>query len=178
YPIDDKYHTEKYPIDDKYHTEKYPIDDKYPTDRYPTDKYPTETYHTKYPTETYHTKYPTETYHAGYPTKTHDRGKWHTAKPEPAPVCRTCNPVSGENHCDPSTSCINTGKRFHCACRAGFKASKDNNNIHKQFRLPFKNFEFLVFTPEYTECNIPCNNNMKPANDLCHEVPLYEHCKA
>ncbi|KAG5301184.1 yeast-phase specific protein yps-3 [Histoplasma ohiense] len=99
-------------------------------------------------------------------------------KPKPAPFCGTCNPISGKNHCDITTSCINTGKRFHCACRAGFKASKDNYDIYKQFRLPFKNFEFLVFTPEYTECDILCDDNTKPANELCQEVPLYKHCEA
>nr|AAA33384.1 yps-3 [Histoplasma capsulatum] len=98
-------------------------------------------------------------------------------KPKPAPFCGTCNPISGKNHCDITTSCINTGKRFHCACRAGFKASKDNYDIYKQFRLPFKNFEFLVFTPEYTECDILCDDNTKPANELCQEVPLYKHCE-
>ncbi|KAK2782284.1 hypothetical protein FQN52_007004 [Onygenales sp. PD_12] len=95
----------------------------------------------------------------------------------PHPVCGTCNPLSGENYCDVTTSCINTGKRFHCACRAGYKATKDDHDIKKQFRLPFKNFEFLVFTPEHTECNVLCHDNTQPANKLCQEVPLMEHCE-
>ncbi|EGC43996.1 conserved hypothetical protein [Histoplasma capsulatum var. duboisii H88] len=187
YPTDkyptDKYPTDKYPTDkyptDKYPTDKYPTDkyptDKYPTDKYPTDKYPTDKYPTdKYPTDKYPTdKYPVDDKHPIDKYPTHKK-----PKPQPAPVCGTCNPISGQNHCDITTSCINTGKRFHCACRAGYKASKDNDNINKQFRLPFKNFEYLVFTPESTECKILCDDNTKPANELCQEVPLYQQCEA
>jgi hypothetical protein len=99
-----------------------------------------------------------------------------TATPPPPPTCGTCNPVSGENHCDVTTSCINTGTRFHCACRAGYKASTNNNDITKQFRLPMKNYEFLVFTPESTECNTLCNEWFLPPPKLCSEVPLYDKC--
>ncbi|THC98440.1 hypothetical protein EYZ11_002099 [Aspergillus tanneri] len=68
----------------------------------------------------------------------------------PAPTCGTCNPLSGQNNCDITTSCINTGTRFHCACRAGYKASEDNNDITKQYRLNVPNYRFLVFTTEST----------------------------
>ena len=92
------------------------------------------------------------------------------------PTCKTCNPISGQNHCDVTTSCINTGTRFHCACRAGYKASTDNDDITKQFRLPMKNYEFLVFTPESTECNTLCNEWFLPPPHLCSEVPLRTQC--
>ncbi|KFY80764.1 hypothetical protein V501_05838 [Pseudogymnoascus sp. VKM F-4519 (FW-2642)] len=89
------------------------------------------------------------------------------------PVCGTCNPVSGLNHCDPTTSCINTGAHFHCACRAGYKASKENNNVNKQFRLTMPNYGFLVFTPENTVCNTLCDNPYGGVGTLCTEVPTY-----
>ncbi|KAL4914712.1 hypothetical protein BDW62DRAFT_204339 [Aspergillus aurantiobrunneus] len=100
-----------------------------------------------------------------------------SANPTPAPKCGTCNPLSGENGCDITTSCINTGTRFHCACRAGYKASKKNGDISKQFRLPVKNYEFLVFTPEYTECNTLCDNPYGASPDLCAEVPIQDKCE-
>ena len=96
--------------------------------------------------------------------------------PPPPPKCGTCNPVSGENHCDITTSCINTGSRFHCACRAGYKASQHNNDVTKQFRLNMKDYEFLVFTPESTSCNTLCDNPYGFGPDLCSEVPVYDHC--
>ncbi|EEP82865.1 hypothetical protein UREG_07730 [Uncinocarpus reesii 1704] len=76
------------------------------------------------------------------------------------PICPTCNPISGQNNCDPTTSCISTGKNFHCACRAGYKAFAGNDA--RQFRLPFKNYEFLVFTHEKTECNVLCKDYTQP----------------
>ncbi|KAK2755506.1 hypothetical protein FQN54_006446 [Arachnomyces sp. PD_36] len=93
-------------------------------------------------------------------------------------VCGTCNPISGQNNCDITTSCINTGKEFHCACRAGYKASKDNNDITKQFRLNFPHYEFLVFTPEHTVCDTLCDNHDGAGPDLCAEVPIYDKCTA
>ncbi|KAL4880809.1 hypothetical protein BJY04DRAFT_190855 [Aspergillus karnatakaensis] len=98
------------------------------------------------------------------------------AKPTPPPKCGTCNPLSGVNGCSITTSCINTGTRFHCACRAGYKASKNNNDVTKQFRLPMKDYEFLVFTPEYTECNTLCDNPYGMSGSLCREVPKYDQC--
>jgi hypothetical protein len=92
------------------------------------------------------------------------------------PKCGTCNPLSGQNHCDITTSCINTGTRFHCACRAGYKASKDNHDVSKQFRLNMPNYQFLVFTPESTECNTLCDNPYGFGPDLCAEVPIYDKC--
>ncbi|KAJ5112421.1 hypothetical protein N7532_000466 [Penicillium argentinense] len=98
------------------------------------------------------------------------------ANPSPPPKCGTCNPLSGQNSCDITTSCINTGKTFHCACRAGYKASKRNNDIYSQFRLPMPNYEFLVFVPENTVCNTLCDNPYSAPADLCKEVRLYDKC--
>lgn len=97
--------------------------------------------------------------------------------PPPPPTCGTCNPLSGQNNCDITTSCINTGTRFHCACRAGYKASKNNNDIKKQFRLNVPNYQFLVFTPESTECNTLCDNPYGAGPNLCSEVPIRNRCK-
>ena len=105
-----------------------------------------------------------------------------TALPNPGhpeyPVCGTCNPISGQNHCDITTSCIDTGGEFHCACRAGYKASKDNKDVSEQFRLNFPHYEFLVFTPENTVCNTLCKNHYGAGPDLCAEVPIYDECTA
>lgn len=97
------------------------------------------------------------------------------ANPTP-PKCGTCNPLSGQNSCDITTSCINTGTTFHCACRAGYKASKNNWNIHQQFRLPMPNYEFLVFVPENTVCDTLCDDPYAAASDLCKEVHLFQKC--
>ncbi|PWY74588.1 hypothetical protein BO94DRAFT_474580 [Aspergillus sclerotioniger CBS 115572] len=97
------------------------------------------------------------------------------ANPTPA-TCGTCNPLSGENHCDVTTSCINTGARFHCACRAGYKASYNNYDITQQFRLNVPGYQFLVFTPEYTQCNTLCDNPYGASPQLCSEVKLYDQC--
>ncbi|KAA8650532.1 putative adhesin [Aspergillus tanneri] len=94
----------------------------------------------------------------------------------PAPTCGTCNPLSGQNNCDITTSCINTGTRFHCACRAGYKASEDNNDITKQYRLNVPNYRFLVFTTESTRCDTLCDNPYGASPDLCAEVPIRNHC--
>ncbi|KAL4807175.1 hypothetical protein BDV18DRAFT_159394 [Aspergillus unguis] len=91
--------------------------------------------------------------------------------------CGTCNPVSGENHCDATTSCINTGSRFHCACRAGYKATEHNHDISKQFRLNVPDYEFLVFTPEWTTCDTLCDNPYGASKELCAEVPVVEKCE-
>ncbi|KAL4910427.1 hypothetical protein BDW74DRAFT_173883 [Aspergillus multicolor] len=99
-----------------------------------------------------------------------------TPAPAPAPKCGTCNPISGVNGCDITTSCINTGTRFHCACRAGYKASKNNKDVTKQFRLAMPNYEFLVFTPEYTKCDTLCDNPYGYSGNLCKEVPVYDKC--
>ena len=99
------------------------------------------------------------------------------AKPAPPPTCGTCNPVSGQNSCDITTSCINTGSTFHCACRAGYKASQQNNNIKSQFRLNMPNYEFLVFVPENTACDTLCNDPYSGVATLCNEVPIYDKCK-
>ncbi|KAJ5113206.1 adhesin [Penicillium angulare] len=98
------------------------------------------------------------------------------AKPAP-PTCGTCNPVSGQNSCDITTSCINTGTSFHCACRAGYKASSHNNDIHEQFRLNMPDYKFLVFVPENTACDTLCDNPFGAPNTICQEVPTYSKCK-
>ncbi|KAL1847440.1 hypothetical protein Plec18167_005170 [Paecilomyces lecythidis] len=92
------------------------------------------------------------------------------------PYCGTCNPLSGQNSCDVTTSCINTGERFHCACRAGYKASTDNNDVSKQFRLNVPNYEFLVFTPGNTACDTLCDNPYGASAELCAEVPIQDKC--
>lgn len=97
------------------------------------------------------------------------------ANPTP-PKCGTCNPLSGQNSCDVTTSCINTGSTFHCACRAGYKASQANNDVHQQFRLPMPNYQFLVFVPEDTVCNTLCDDPYSAPADLCKEVHLYNKC--
>ncbi|PLB48073.1 adhesin [Aspergillus steynii IBT 23096] len=99
-----------------------------------------------------------------------------TTKFKIPPTCGTCNPISGQNSCDITTSCINTGTRFHCACRAGYKASRNNNDIRKQFRLNVPNYQFLVFTPESTECNTLCDNHNGAGPNLCAEVPIRNQC--
>ena len=98
------------------------------------------------------------------------------AGPTP-PKCGTCNPVSGQNSCDQTTSCINTGSTFHCACRAGYKASEANDDINQQFRLPMTNYEFLVFVPENTVCDTLCDDPTAAASELCQEVHLYDRCQ-
>lgn len=100
------------------------------------------------------------------------------ANPTPKPPCGTCNPVSGENRCDITTSCINTGTSYHCACRAGYKASQANGDVTKQFRLAMPNYEFLVFVPENTSCNTLCNDLTAPPGSLCNEIPVYDQCPA
>jgi len=92
-------------------------------------------------------------------------------------VCGTCNPISGQNFCDITTSCISTGTEFHCACRAGYKASEDNGNVSEQFRLEMPNYEFLVFVPEYTSCNTLCDNTDGFNPQLCAEVPIEPTCQ-
>ncbi|KAJ9195648.1 hypothetical protein DTO164E3_6724 [Paecilomyces variotii] len=92
------------------------------------------------------------------------------------PYCGTCNPLSGQNSCDVTTSCINTGSLFHCACRAGYKASTDNDDYSKQFRLNVPNYQYLVFTPENTACDTLCDNPYGASAELCAEVPIQDKC--
>ena len=95
----------------------------------------------------------------------------------PPPQCGTCNPLSGQNTCHFSTSCISTGKTFHCACRAGYKVNGARpGDISRHFRLPFKDYEFLVFADPGEECNEMCDDWMLPPPKLCSEVKLQKHC--
>jgi hypothetical protein len=96
--------------------------------------------------------------------------------PEKRDACGTCNPVSGLNYCDSSTSCISTGSEYHCACRAGYKASSDNDDVHKQFRLNIPNYEFLVFVPVNTPCDLLCDNPFGGPGTLCTEVEEHKEC--
>ncbi|KAJ5473897.1 hypothetical protein N7475_003463 [Penicillium sp. IBT 31633x] len=80
------------------------------------------------------------------------------------------------NSCDITTSCINTGHTFHCACRAGYKASHRNQDLNSQFRLPMPNYEFLVFVPENTACNTLCDDPFAAPSGLCKEVKLQDKC--
>ena len=98
---------------------------------------------------------------------------------DPAPTCGTCNPLSGSNNCDITTSCINTGEHFHCACRAGYKASADQegeNDHPTQFRLQMPHYEFLVFVPENTACGTLCEDPFAGPAEVCREVPVFEGC--
>jgi hypothetical protein len=93
-----------------------------------------------------------------------------------SPPCGTCNPISGLNKCDITTSCISTGAKFHCACAAGFKAAASDTDISKHFRLPWDNYRHLVFVPENTPCNVLCNNHAGISDQLCAEVKLQDMC--
>ncbi|WEW56294.1 hypothetical protein PRK78_001737 [Emydomyces testavorans] len=104
---------------------------------------------------------------------------WKAVKfcpPKEKEECGTCNPIAGLNKCDISTSCITTGGKFHCACRAGFKAAAAGNDIKKHFRLPWDNYRHLVFVPENTPCNTLCDNPYGFSPELCSEVELRETC--
>ncbi len=95
--------------------------------------------------------------------------------PDPVPEsCGTCDPTSGKNKCHITTSCISTGAEHHCACRAGYKADADSGDITKHFRLPWANFEHLVFVPENTPCDTLCTRGSLP--DLCTDVELHSEC--
>lgn len=91
-------------------------------------------------------------------------------------ACGTCNPISGLNKCDITTSCISTGTKFHCACRAGFKAAGGDNDSTTHFRLPWDNYRHLVFVPENTPCDVLCNSPNGFSPDLCAEVSLQNTC--
>ncbi|KAJ4232955.1 hypothetical protein NW757_013740 [Fusarium falciforme] len=94
----------------------------------------------------------------------------------PSPQCGTCNPISDLNKCDISTSCISTGTKFHCACRAGFKAAAGDADVSKHFRLPWDNYRHLVFVPENTPCNTLCDNPHGFSPQLCAEVKKQDMC--
>ncbi|KAH8672130.1 hypothetical protein BGZ60DRAFT_430549 [Tricladium varicosporioides] len=95
--------------------------------------------------------------------------------PKPA-ACGTCNPTSGLNKCDITSTCISTGSKFHCACRAGYKAAAGNNDVSKQFRLPWDGYKHLVFVTEGTVCNTLCDNPFGFSDKLCAEVGMQNMC--
>ncbi|KAI9775362.1 MAG: hypothetical protein M1839_001278 [Geoglossum umbratile] len=93
--------------------------------------------------------------------------------PDPV-VCGTCSPIT--RGCHITTSCIDTGAKFHCACRAGFKAAAADNDVSKHFRLPWDNYKHLVFVPENTPCDTLCNNPHGFSPELCAEVKMQDMC--
>jgi len=101
-----------------------------------------------------------------------------TCKLESKPLCLTCNPTSGLNKCDISTSCITTfpsGKHY-CACRAGFKANAPDSQIAIHYRLNFPGQEYRVFVAPGVECNTLCNNPFGAPQDICTEIQVVAQC--
>jgi cysteine-rich repeat protein len=89
------------------------------------------------------------------------------------PICVTCNPTVGLNHCDITTSCITTSPgRHHCACRAGFKANALNTQIGLHYRLPFPGQEYRVFVAPGVPCDTLCKQPFGAPQDICREVPM------
>ena len=109
-----------------------------------------------------------------------------TAKPslfnrDVPPQCATCNPTSGLNQCDITTSCITTGQNDYCACRAGFKAvTSYTDDLNIQFRLNGGDFANRVYVPPNTPCDVLCDDPFAGPgpNGLCSEVPLAYTCVA
>lgn len=94
--------------------------------------------------------------------------------PQSPLTCDVCSPLSSQNKCDVSTSCINTGVSFHCACRAGFKTTTNEANTWDQFRINLPNYESLVFVPEKMACNTPCADPTAAPGQLCQEVKVQD----
>jgi hypothetical protein len=92
----------------------------------------------------------------------------------PNTECGTCSPTAGENFCDVSTSCIDTGSNNYCACRAGYKAVAGSGDPSVQFRLTGADFENRVFVPTGVACDVLCNDPYAGpgADGLCSEVYL------
>ncbi|KAH8655864.1 hypothetical protein BX600DRAFT_515551 [Xylariales sp. PMI_506] len=91
--------------------------------------------------------------------------------------CGTCDPTAGKNKCHPSASCTNTGTEYHCMCRAGYKAAGSaNSDVTKHFRLPWTNFEQIVFVAEGVECTQLCDFPHGISPQLCSEVPTQWTC--
>jgi hypothetical protein len=92
----------------------------------------------------------------------------------PNTSCGTCNPTSGLNLCDVSTSCISTGSTNYCACRAGYKAVAGQGDPSVQFRLTGADFENRVFVPTGVTCDVLCDDPFAgPGPEgLCSEVIL------
>ena len=89
-------------------------------------------------------------------------------------TCATCNTLAGQDLCDTTTSCIDTGTKAYCACRAGYKAAKGNPGPSVQFRLNGADFENRVFVPTGVACDTLCNDPYAGPGPkgLCSEVML------
>ncbi|KAF2503310.1 hypothetical protein BU16DRAFT_36263 [Lophium mytilinum] len=87
----------------------------------------------------------------------------------------TCNPASGKNFCDVSTSCIGiTGGKYMCACVAGFRAS-DTSPTDFKVQVRVDGFPWVLVKPGQ-KCSQLCTKQSAP--DWCGEVPIDNKCKA
>ncbi|KAI9889449.1 MAG: hypothetical protein M1814_005312 [Vezdaea aestivalis] len=106
-------------------------------------------------------------------------GTFDSCKAPNGGSCKQCNPISGLNMCHSSTSCIGTiatAGKFYCACAAGKKANAANGDVSRHFRLPFPNYEFLVFVAPGVACDTNCNVSQGNPGDLCQEVAKHNEC--
>jgi len=100
----------------------------------------------------------------------------HWKKPDTG-YCEECNPISGLNRCDITTSCIWTlpDRRNYCACRAGYRADGLDPTDQRQFRLEFPGQTYRVFVAPGVVCNTLCTTPF-PGPDSCREVPVRTDC--
>jgi len=94
------------------------------------------------------------------------------------PLCSTCNPIPGLNHCDITTSCITTEPSGHtqCACRAGYRANALGSQVALQWRIPFPGQEYRVFVAPGVPCDTLCNVPFGAPSDICNEVQVLNQC--
>lgn len=94
------------------------------------------------------------------------------------PLCLACDPNPLHNHCDITTSCIETEVvgRPQCACRAGYKANAPNTQVDVHWRLPFPGQEYRVFVAPGVACNTLCDNPWGAPQDICTEVMVVPSC--
>lgn len=105
----------------------------------------------------------------------------HPSNPlEARASCPTCDPTSGKNRCDLTTSCIQLptalGGGDVCACRAGYRPV----DASAGFRLNWTSAQGIsqqgrVFVATGTPCNTLCDN-WQLGKDGCTEVPLKQTC--
>ncbi|KAF2816810.1 uncharacterized protein BDZ99DRAFT_2182 [Mytilinidion resinicola] len=87
----------------------------------------------------------------------------------------TCDPTSGKNFCDVSTSCIGiSGSKYLCACAAGFRAS-DTSPTDSIVQVRVDGFPWVLIKPGQ-KCSQLCTKQSAP--DWCGEVPVDNKCKA
>ncbi|KAL5117444.1 hypothetical protein ACEQ8H_004609 [Pleosporales sp. CAS-2024a] len=87
-----------------------------------------------------------------------------------ASICpKQCNPTSGLNRCDVTTSCTGTGSgRTYCTCRAGYRSSQWNpKDFTKQFKFVGQPF---VFVAPGEVCSELCSDQ------TCSEVIVRQQC--